>query len=48
MCEARSEAKTKVHVLGDFKPWWRSEEQTRRMTALAIAAGFEPDDDEED
>jgi len=48
MCVARDKAKTKVHVLGDFKPWWREEEQIPRMAALVIAAGFEPDDDEED
>ena len=44
MCEARNKAKTKVHILADFKPWWRSEEVYPRMAALAAAAGF--DDDE--
>jgi hypothetical protein len=48
MCEARFKASTKIRVLGGFKPWWRSKEVDRRMTALAIAAGFESGDDEED
>src|SRR5262249_7143068 len=48
MCEARGEAATKVHVLGGFKPWWRSAEVTQRMAALHVAAGFEPDDYEDE
>jgi len=48
MCVARGEAKTKVYVLGGFKPWWREEEVHPRMAALAAAAGFEPDNDGDD
>jgi len=33
-----------MHVLADFKPWWRSEQLTPRMAALAIAAGFGGDE----
>src|SRR5262245_1662559 len=37
MCEARNKAKTKVHILGGFRPWWRSEEVYPRMAALHAA-----------
>jgi hypothetical protein len=45
-CVARQRAKTQVHLLAGIRPWER--DPSPKLAALAIAAGFEPDDDEED